>query len=111
MAEARPDPKQEDATVEGDPSNAEAALTTIINHAVGKGGGAVADAVLQARATTDIVDKLSAAPAAIGTLGRLAILSAGGTDFTLVVNPEEKFKRLKFPTSYRASLTQVRTRT
>ena len=68
------------------------------------------DALLSVQATSDMESKLSAAPLALTLLGHLAVISAGAQDFSLV--PQDgaskfEFKFLKFPGSFRASLTQV----
>ena len=102
MAEAHLDNSMEGCTEEKH-------LTALIEASVNKKGGATKDSLLEVQAFSDMETKLGGAPLALGILGGLAVISASGPDFSLSPDPNEqrKYECIKYPKSFRASLTQV----
>jgi hypothetical protein len=95
------------------------AIEILIDHDATKGGGAKEDGWILLSSSQDLNSQLACAPYAISVLSTVNLFAAEGIDFELVAKEDlrkydletkkfkDQFKHLKFPTSFRATISNL----
>ncbi len=83
-------------------------IETLIDHEVTKAGGAKEDGYILLSSRENLNSHLACAPYAISVLSTVNLFAAEGRDFELVEGEDiSRFKNLKFPNSFRATISDV----
>jgi len=89
-------------------SKTDQAIETLVDHEATKAGGAKEDTWIMLSSSQDLNSQLACAPFAISVLSTVNLVAAEGKDFELVEKEDiPKFDHLKFPNSFRATISDV----